>query len=217
MLELPLAGGRILLLAQRAAYLPEHRTLLVADAHFGKARSFRRQGLPVPRGTTAGNLQRLSQALAATGAQRLVFLGDFLHSAQAQAAGLHQALAEWKARHAALHWCLVRGNHDAHAGDPPAALGLEVVNEPWPLGGLALCHHPQVVAGAYALAGHLHPCVRLREPVGPGLRLPCFWFGPETGVLPAFGEFTGMQVVPAMPGHRRYVVAGDEVRALPQA
>jgi len=36
-------------------------------------------------------------------------------------------------------------------------------------------------------------------------------------VLPAFGAFTGMHVVECRPGERVYVVAGDEVRALPGA
>jgi predicted AAA+ superfamily ATPase len=38
---------------------------------------------------------------------------------------------------------------------------------------------------------------------GPGrLRLPCFHFGPAVGVLPAFGDFTGMHVMPRGPGDR---------------
>jgi metallophosphoesterase superfamily enzyme len=91
------------------------------------------------------------------------------------------------------------------------------VDEPWPLGGLALCHHPQSVPGAYALAGHLHPAVVLGGRAHERLRLPCFHFGAAVGVLPAFGAFTGMHVVERRPGERVYVVAGDEVRALPGA
>ncbi|HTE17736.1 MAG TPA: hypothetical protein VK689_05065, partial [Armatimonadota bacterium] len=35
-LEIELCGERMVLLPERAAYRPEHRTLLVADPHFGK-------------------------------------------------------------------------------------------------------------------------------------------------------------------------------------
>ena len=52
MVEIDVAGARLRLLAQRAAYLVDERCLLVADAHIGKAVSFRRLGVPVPSGTT---------------------------------------------------------------------------------------------------------------------------------------------------------------------
>jgi hypothetical protein len=47
------------------------------------------------------------------------------------------------------------------------------------------------------------------------LRLPCFHFGERVGVLPAFGEFTGMHAVRRAAGERIFVVAGDAVRQLP--
>jgi len=210
------AGGTVLrLLPQRAAYLPEHRTLLVADAHIGKAVSFRRLGVPVPGGTTSETLQRLSDAVAATGALHIVFLGDLLHSARSRAAATWAAVAHWREAHAELQLTLVRGNHDSHAGDPPPEWGVRCVDEPLHLGGLALCHHPQPVAGAYVLAGHIHPAVVLGGRAHQRLRLPCFHLGAEVGVLPAFGAFTGMHVMARGAGERVYVVAGDEVRALP--
>ena len=160
-LELALAGERLELMPERAVFLPDHATLLVADAHIGKAVSFRRLGMPVPRGTTTETLATLSAAVDAMGAERLIFLGDFLHSARARADAALDALTRWRERHAGLRLTLVCGNHDLHAGDPPKALGIDAVCEPLRLGALALCHHPQTVEGAYVLAGHAHPCVVL--------------------------------------------------------
>jgi uncharacterized protein len=217
MLEVDVAGVRLRLLAQRAAYLIDERCLLVADAHIGKAVSFRRLGVPVPQGTTTQTLQTLSRAIEASGARRVVFLGDLLHSAQAHAPATLQALAQWRERHAALELLLVRGNHDDHAGDPPAALGVQALDEPLRLGGLALCHHPRPRDEAYVLAGHLHPCVVLGGRAHQRLRLPCFHFGAKVGVLPAFGEFTGMHAVRPGPGERIYLVSGDAVQPLPRA
>ncbi|MBC7940113.1 MAG: DEAD/DEAH box helicase, partial [Chitinophagaceae bacterium] len=71
MIEVRVGGAVLRLLPQRAAYLPEHGALLVADAHIGKAHSFRRLGVPVPSGTTAEALTRLDDLLAATGAGRM--------------------------------------------------------------------------------------------------------------------------------------------------
>jgi uncharacterized protein len=223
MLETRLAGNLLQLYPGGAVYLPGFQTLLVADAHFGKAVSFRRLGVPVPQGTTTENLDQLSALVAETGARRLVFLGDFLHSARAHATSTQAALARWRARHPDLHLVLVRGNHDDRAGDPPAALGFEVVDEPLMLGEgaqqLALCHYPEPVAGAYVLAGHWHPCVSLSGRAHDRLRLRCFWFGDAAvhavGVLPAFGSFTGMHPIERRPGDRVFAVAGEDIREVP--
>ena len=273
MLTINCAGWAMQLLPSGAIYLPDVATLLVADAHFGKAVSFRLAGVPVPQGTTTETLQRLSNALAQTrslgsakssdassslGATHVIFLGDFLHSAKAHAAPTQHAIASWRAKHPELALTLVRGNHDDRAGDPPAALGVQVVDEPLmvtrraanlvgdaaPLPNaatslveaaqpllnvptplvngvspLALCHHPQLVPGAYVLAGHAHPCVVLTGAGRDRLRLPCFWLGDATknpvGVLPAFGSFTGMHPIARRPRDRVFAVAGSAVKEVP--
>jgi len=217
MVEIEVAGACLRLLPQRAALLVDEGTLLVADAHIGKAASFRALGVPVPRGTTAQTLQRLSEAVALSGARRIVFLGDLLHSAQGRVPATLQALARWREAHAGLELLLVRGNHDGRAGDPPAALGVQAVDEPLQIGRLALCHHPDTPAAAYALAGHVHPCVVLGGRAHQRLRLPCFHFGPRIGLLPAFGAFTGMHALRPRPGERVFVVADGAVHALPAA
>ncbi len=223
MLEIDCAGWRLQLLPNGAIYMPDIATLLVADAHFGKAVSFRLRGVPVPQGTTTETLQRLTDALTQTEAAHLIFLGDFLHSAQAHAAATQRAIAEWRSQRQQLAITLVRGNHDDRAGDPPASLGICVVDEPFLLHGdampLALCHYPQSIAGAYVLAGHAHPCVVLNGAGKDRLRLPCFVLGGEAtnavGVLPAFGSFTGMHPIVRKAGDRIFAVAGSAVRKVP--
>ncbi len=201
---------------ERAVFLPEQSALLVADAHLGKAQAFRQRGVPVPAGTTARNLALLDQLIAACAAQTVVFLGDLLHARPAANAPLWEQVRQWRTTHARVEMVLVRGNHDRHAGDPPAQWGIRAVGEPWRIGPWALCHHPQEVSGAYALCGHIHPGVR----VGRGadsLRLPCFHFGAHLGVLPAFGEFTGLHLVQPQSGDRLFAVAQDMVYAVPGA
>lgn len=215
-LTISVAGEPLTLLPEKAAYLAERKLLLIADAHFGKAVSFRRLGVPVPQGSTADNLAALSALVARHGVRRIVFLGDLLHSAHAQSAATQAALAYWREAHRHLELTLVRGNHDNRAGDPPAALGIEVVDEPLRLGPWALCHHPDAGADGYVLAGHLHPCVTVHGRARERLRLPCFWFGERVGVLPAFGAFTGMHPITARPHDRVYALTGDGVVHLPR-
>jgi DNA ligase-associated metallophosphoesterase len=211
-------GRRLWLLPQRAAWLPEAGLLLVADVHFGKAASFRRLGVPVPRGTTEANLTRLDSLLSGLpGVRRIVFLGDLLHAASGRASATLQALQAWRKRHAGLALTLVRGNHDSHAGDPPADLDIDVVAEPWLHAGLALCHDPATPRpeGLVAVAGHLHPVTRLGRGF-EALRLPCFHARADgVLVLPAFGEFTGGAMVQAAAGEALYPVTDEQVVALP--
>jgi DNA ligase-associated metallophosphoesterase len=225
-LTIEVGGIALALLPERAAFVPAAGVLLVADAHLGKAASFRSLGVPVPEGTTAVALARLSAALERTRARHLVFLGDLLHSARGRAAGTLEAVRRWRAQHAGVAMTLVRGNHDGHAGDPPAdwdvpavdaPLGLAELSMQDGLSGLALAHEPDAPAAAYLIAGHVHPAAVVAGRGGERLRLPCFHFGARCGVLPAFGEFTGSHVLPRAPGDRVFVVAGDAVRELPAA
>jgi uncharacterized protein len=212
------AGLALRLLPQRAAFLPDAGLLLVADLHLGKAQSFRRLGVPVPGGTTADALARLDDCLAATGAHGIAFLGDLIHSVRSRAPATWEAVARWRERHGAVAMTLVRGNHDRHAGDPPPEWRMACVDAPWtPLAGrpLALSHHPDPVPGAYVLAGHVHPAAWLGGRAHDRLRLPCFHLGPQVGLLPAFGAFTGGHAVRRAADDRVFVVHDGGVAALP--
>jgi len=145
----------------------------------------------------------------------LVILGDFLHAAESHTPTVLGGLADWRGAHPTLDIVLVRGNHDSHAGDPPASLGIDIVDEPWPIGPFACCHHPQLHAGRHVLAGHVHPAVRLRGPGRDALRLPCFSSGAGLTLLPAFGGFTGTHVLAPEPGRRLFAVGGGQVWPVP--
>ncbi len=231
--KLTWAGERLALLPQRALYWPTASTLFITDPHFGKGATFRQAGLPVPRGGTLDDLAKLDAALTATHAERLIILGDFFHTRTSRAPHVLAALQQWRDAHASLAVTLVRGNHDRHAGDPPAALNIECVPEALALPPFVCLHHPlgfddsstseldmafdadsdaaNVPAQAFALAGHLHPVVTLHGRGGSTLRLPCFYFGAQQALLPAFGRFTGGYPVRAVPGDRVFVVGEDEI------
>ncbi|MCD6025940.1 MAG: box helicase [Solimicrobium sp.] len=214
-------GERLHLLPERAIWWPAQQTLLVADMHIGKAATFRSLGQPVPQGTTSETLARLDTLLATWPVRQLICLGDFLHARAAHAPQTLAALQKWRTRHPKLVCLLVRGNHDAHAGEPPPDLEIKTVDEAHSIGGLLLCHIPltakNLIKNQYSLAGHVHPAHVLR---GKGrradkLRLPCFVFSEQQGILPAFGAFTGHHTVAAQGGEALYVCGGDQVWAVP--
>jgi uncharacterized protein len=212
-LEIALAGETVALLPEKALFWPRARMLVVADIHFGKAASFRALGVPVPRGTTGQNLDALDQLLARHGARHILFLGDFLHARAAHAAATQAALLAWRQRHPELALTLVRGNHDRHAGDPAAALGIELVDEPCTLGPFSFCHHPDLATPGYALAGHVHPAYLLATRFD-ALRLPCFVVGPRRMILPSFGAFTGGHLLELAADDAVYVSSGDAVHSV---
>lgn len=212
--RISLAGVDVHLLADRALFLPDTNALIVADVHWGKAAAFRAGGVPVPHGTTRSGLDRLDALLASTGATQLYVLGDLLHARAGMAPGTVQTLDAWRATRSALQITLIRGNHDYHAGDPPASLRIECVDAPLHVGPFALCHHPCEHDTGYVLAGHIHPVTQLRGRARQRITLPCFAFGERSGLLPAFGEFTGGAVIDRRDYTEVFVLAGDTVLSL---
>jgi DNA ligase-associated metallophosphoesterase len=209
-LDIVVAGETVRLLAQKALYWPRHKMLVVADIHFGKAASFRALGVPVPGGTTTQNLDALDSLMAMFEVDHLMFLGDFLHARAAHASATQAAMLAWRKRHPALALTLVRGNHDRHAGDPAAALGIDMVDEPYSLAPFSFCHHPDIATEGYALAGHIHPAYVLATRFD-ALRLPCFVVGTHRMILPSFGAFTGGFTITPGPGDAVFVSSGEQV------
>jgi DNA ligase-associated metallophosphoesterase len=215
LVDCSIAGEKLQLLAERAAYWPARKSLLVADFHLGKAATFRSAGIPLPSGTTSENVQRLGRAIDRTGATSVVFLGDFLHARQGRAESTFRRFAQWRESRAGVELTIVRGNHDKKAGDPPEAWRVRCIEAGERMGPFVMNHEPGAArGGAYALAGHIHPAVRLSGCGDESLRLPCFWFGARYGVLPAFGAFTGTAEVRPRRGDQVFVIAEDEVIAV---
>jgi DNA ligase-associated metallophosphoesterase len=212
LVDCSVAGEKLVLLAERAVFWPARKALFVADFHLGKAATFRSAGIPLPPGTTSENVERLGRAIDKTGAKSVVFLGDFLHAKQGRAPSTFSRFGAWREARARVELTIVRGNHDKKAGDPPGEWRVRCVEAGERVGPFVLNHEPGAASGGgYALAGHIHPAVRLSGCGEDSLRLPCFWFGARYGVLPAFGAFTGNAEVKPKRGDQVFVIAEDEV------
>lgn len=205
------AGEELILMPERTVYWARRGMLIAADLHWGKAAAFRAASVAVPSGTTRDDLERLDGALKRTGARRLVLLGDLLHARAGRAPRTLERIAEWRGRHREVEILLVRGNHDARAGDPPEEWGIRVLDEPHGARPFSFAHFPEGCGAGYGLAGHVHPAVVLRDGAGWSERLPCFYFGRTGGVLPAFGSFTGTHAIRPRRGDRVFVLADGEV------
>lgn len=210
-LNIDLVGEQIHLRPDRTLFWPRRFTLFAADLHWGKAETFLKAGVPVsPEGTTA-DLHRLSTALHATAAERLVILGDLFHAKMGLTPGLFQQVLAWRMEHPQLEILLIRGNHDQRSGDPPAEWQFQIHSEPYRDDPFAYRHYPNPTAAAHTLAGHIHAGVILRGKGRQRLRLPCFFVSEQVTILPAFGAFTGQGILEPGPMDRIFVIAGDEV------
>jgi DNA ligase-associated metallophosphoesterase len=212
-IEIEHGGALLHLLPERAIWWSALGTLIVADVHLGKGTAFRAMGVPVPTGSSAKDLQRLTALIHTTDAQRLIVLGDLIHARRSHQPELDAALADWRAQHSSLNIVLVRGNHDRSAGRLSERLAIEEVDAPLREGGLLLQHEPTpTVLNEALLAGHVHPVVALRDFDRSRVTLPCFVFDRDgVGVLPSFGSFTGGARVERFAGRRCFACAGSRL------
>lgn len=205
------ADTELVLMASRLAWWPEKKTLLLADAHFGKAATFRKAGVPVPVGTTCKMLDVLSAATKTLEPLRLVVLGDFVHSVIPAHSDFERELLDWRAKHASLPITLVMGNHDRGRRDLFKHLRLDLCDEER-CGPFYFCHDPfapeSVSASEFKLGGHVHPGVRLGQEFQ---RLPCFWRGESFLVFPAFGAFTGLAKISPGSQDVLYPIANNQI------
>ncbi|RMG56158.1 MAG: ligase-associated DNA damage response endonuclease PdeM [Bacteroidetes bacterium] len=207
-MDIELHGESLRLLPDRALYWPARQALLLADLHLGKSGHFRRHGIPVPGLASSHTLRRLETLVDTLRPEQIVFLGDLFHSSYN---------AEWEEfarlmRRLHLPALLVRGNHDLLPPEAYAEAALQVVAEGYPMPPFELAHAPTGQPGqGYRLCGHLHPGVQLSGKGRQQLRLPCFHFGAFEGVLPAFGQFTGLAMIEPAKTDQVYVLAEDQV------
>lgn len=212
------AGEEWRLVDGRALYWPREQALLMADLHLEKASFFARHGQMLPPYDSRETLERVADAIRATGARRVFALGDNFHDAggpsrlEPHAAGMLAALTR------ATDWVWITGNHDsAHReggqqADAPGGAALPELE----VAGVLLRHRAEPGERRTEISGHFHPRLQLTIR-GRRIVRPCLVAGDgaEEGaggrmILPAFGALTaGMDA-----GDAAIVRAMQPVRAI---
>ncbi len=204
------AGEKLLLHPFRAAYWEKEELLLLADLHLGKAAHFRKEGLPVPQAVSDTNWDRLISLLLDFRPQRVVFLGDLFHS---DYNADWEELVDLMRQFSTIQFELVVGNHDILDPRHYEQSALLLQGTALQMSPFLFTHEPTLAeqSDLYNVAGHIHPCVRMRGRGRQRLRLPCFYFGEKGGILPAFGAFTGMGEVGVTSRDQVFVIVENEV------
>lgn len=208
-LHFDLEGEALLLLGAKAVFWPRLSVLLVADLHLGKSSHFRKHGLAVPEMAERNNLWRLSGLFNDWQPKEVIFLGDLFHSKINKA---WHDFVDFMEAYPNVKRTLILGNHDILGADIFAEANLHTAAQ-MELGPFLLSHDAVENARLFNLFGHVHPAIRLRGAGKQSLTLPCFYFDLKRryGIMPSFGDFTGIHLLKASKQHNIFVVSGGEV------
>jgi DNA ligase-associated metallophosphoesterase len=191
--KISIRGEELILDKERALYLPEQKTLVISDLHLGKAAHFRKAGLAVPNSVSKSDLNRLSSLLHRYCPEILLINGDMFHSDYNTEI---DEFAAWKEDFKNLQLVLVKGNHDKQHERTYAALAIETYDSTYETEKFCFIHNADgCKSNLYAIGGHIHPGIGVYNNAKQRLKFPCFYFGETYGLLPAFSNFTGLQML----------------------
>ncbi len=181
-----LNGAQVLPDWSGALYWPDEATLIVADLHFEKGSFFAEKGQFLPPYDSRSTLARLADVCGRLRPARVIALGDSFHDERAEHRIADKDVDTIRHLTKAHEWLWIAGNHDPA---PPDHFGGSVVQEV-AIGSLAFRHEPLDDGFDGEVAGHFHPCARVRVR-GRSMRRRCFMTDGTRMILPAFGAYTG--------------------------
>jgi hypothetical protein len=167
-------------------FLPEERTLIVADLHLEKGSAYAARGVFLPPYDSTATLAALAAAILRHDPARVIALGDSFHDRGAEERISAGDLAALRLLQKGRDWLWVTGNHDPEIS---RAMGGETVAM-LSLAGVALRHEPDPDESEYEIAGHLHPAAKVRMR-GRALRRRCFALSERRCIMPAMGAYAG--------------------------
>jgi len=198
------------LLPEKAIWIPDLKSIFVADLHFGKAAHFRKSGIPIPEPIHEQDLIEIKALIEKYQPLNFYFLGDLFHSDwNEQWDNLNSFLEAF----GQTKFHLIKGNHDVLSPKAYHKSTFQIHHEPLSLGRLLLSHEPLDVIpeGLLNLCGHIHPGIRLVGKGRQSLRIPCFHFRKNQLTLPAFGKFTGLALIHPQAGDQIFGVTEKKI------
>ena len=174
-------GADLALLPSGALWWAGERLLCVSDLHLGRSERYARNaGALLPPYEVRDTLTRLEADIEATGAQRVICLGDSFDDDDA-ARGLAADALDWLTRlMAGRQWTWIEGNHD------PGPVTLGGSHRATLAHGPLTFRHIAIASETGEISGHYHPKVRLA-----GRARRCLLVDADRAILPAYGTYTG--------------------------
>jgi len=193
-------GNTFLLSASRCIFWEEERILIMNDLHLGKTGHFRKSGIAIPQAIFKEDMQRLVTQLQIFKPRQVIIIGDMFHSYDNKE---HEFFLKWRQDFADIPIHLVKGNHDILKEAWYAKAGITINKCELTIGDFVFVHDfndCSIPDKGYIFSGHIHPGVTVRGAGRQSLHFPCFYFGKEYAVLPAFSKFTGTYTIEPKAG-----------------
>ena len=203
--------NNFLLTPGRSIFWEEEKILILSDLHLGKAGHFRKHGIGIPQTIFKEDMQRLVSQIQYFKPLAVLVVGDLFHSTENKELEL---FLKWRKDLPAVSIGLVKGNHDILSDDWYRAAGIDVHKEDLVIGNFLFTHDissAKKIKNTYCFSGHVHPGVIIKGTGKQSLRLPCFYFGKDHAVLPAFGRFTGTYSITPGEGDHVFALLEDRV------
>jgi DNA ligase-associated metallophosphoesterase len=181
--------------------------LVMSDLHLGKVSHFRKHGIAAPTALIQEELNRMQSILQKEAPKKWMIVGDLFHSSHNHEWELFAGMLQ---QYPGLETILVRGNHDIIPGFMTKDAGLKT-SSTYFLQPFVFSHHPHEHAAHYLISGHMHPGICIKSKARQSLRLPCFYFAHKFAILPAFGRFTGLDLVDKTKNNRIFAIANHEI------
>ncbi len=186
-----------------ALWLSDSHTAIVADVHLGYSWAQRRRGElgPLADFRTREKLLALTNDLQP---RQIIFLGDLVHAPRPCAPErewIENMLRELSDR---AEIVAVRGNHDRAFTRDFGHLPIKPL-EFWSNDFVTAVHGDRLHAAPIPehhtlIAGHLHPCLGVRDASGANHKLPVFLANRRCILLPAFSPFArGYDITGGLP------------------
>lgn len=180
----------------RAVFLPEHATLVLADLHLGKDAA---SNVEWPVGERGDIAERFATLVERYDPDEIVVAGDFLHSFSTLPRGVMESIRELTstAREVGARVVVTPGNHDSLLGE----VWKGPTSDEYRVGGWLITHgheEPEGKANGY-IVGHDHPTIDIE-----GRRQPCYLYaedhyrGADLLMLPSFTKLAAGVVVNGM-------------------
>jgi uncharacterized protein len=184
--EIAVAGAGLVADIAGALYWPDESLLAVSDLHLEKGSAFAARGMLVPPYDTASTLERLADAIKRYAPRIVVALGDNFHDGDGPSRIASADRAVLLDLQRSRDWVWIAGNHDPA---PRRGIGGAFARS-LTLGPLLFRHESGPQTNDGEIAGHLHPCARVRRR-GRTLTRRCFASDGSRLVMPAFGSYAG--------------------------